>query len=45
MDQADLSTADQLAEELISALAIENAKLRQLKVSARAKPLASAFCR
>lgn len=42
-DQADLSTADQLAEELISALAIEDAELRQLKVSARAKALASAF--
>ncbi|NMZ66831.1 hypothetical protein HBN99_21125 [Pseudomonas oryzihabitans] len=42
-DQADLSTADQLAEELISALAIEDAELRQLKVSARAKALAAAF--
>ena len=42
-DQADLSTADQLAEELISALAIEDGELRQLKVSARAKALAAAF--
>jgi len=42
-DQADLSTADQLAEELISALTIEDAELRQLKVSARAKALAAAF--
>lgn len=42
-DQADLSTADQLAEELISALAIEDTALRQLKVSARAKALAAAF--
>lgn len=42
-DQADLSTADQLAEALISALAIEDAELRQLKVSARAKALAAAF--
>ncbi len=42
-DQADLSTADQVAEELISALAIEDAELRQLKVSARAKALAAAF--
>lgn len=42
-DRADLSTADQLAEELISALAIEDAELRQLKVSARAKALAAAF--
>nr|WP_314561604.1 hypothetical protein [uncultured Pseudomonas sp.] len=42
-DQADLSTADLLAEELISALAIEDAELRQLKVSARAKALAAAF--
>lgn len=42
-DQADLSTADQLADELISALAIEDAELRQLKVSARAKALAAAF--
>lgn len=42
-DQADLSTADQLAEEVISALTIENAELRHLKVSARAKALAAAF--
>lgn len=42
-DQADLSTADQLAEELISALAIEDAERRQLTVSARAKALAAAF--
>ncbi|WP_267401330.1 hypothetical protein [Pseudomonas sp. GM_Psu_2] len=42
-DQADLSTADQLAEELISALAIEDAELRHLRVSARAKALAAAF--
>ncbi|RED00404.1 hypothetical protein [Ectopseudomonas oleovorans] len=42
-DQADLSTADQLAEELISALTIEDAELRHLKVSARAKALAAAF--
>ena len=42
-DQADLSTADHLAEELIGALTIEQAELRQLKVSARAKALAAAF--
>jgi hypothetical protein len=42
-DQADLCTADQLAEELIGALANEDAKLRQLKVSARARALAAAF--
>jgi len=42
-DQADLSTADQLAEGLICALAIENAELRQLKVSAHATALAAAF--
>ncbi|WP_144949253.1 hypothetical protein [Pseudomonas oryzihabitans] len=42
-DQADLSTADQLAEELIDALTIEDAELRQLKVSACAKALAAAF--
>lgn len=42
-DQADLSTAVQLAEELISALTIEDAELRQLKVSACAKALAAAF--
>lgn len=42
-DQAVLSTADQLAEELIGALTIEEAERRQLKVSARAKALAAAF--
>lgn len=42
-DQADRSTADQLAEEFIGALTIEEAKLRHLKVSARAKALATAF--
>lgn len=42
-DQADLSTADQLADELVSALALEDAELRQLKVSARARALAAAF--
>jgi hypothetical protein len=42
-DQADLSTADQLAEELIGALTLEDAALRQLKVSARARALAAAF--
>ena len=42
-DQVDLSTADQLAEELIGALTIEEAELRHLKVSARAKALAAAF--
>ncbi|NRH44483.1 MULTISPECIES: hypothetical protein [Pseudomonas] len=42
-DQTDLSTADQLAEELIGALTIEEAERRQLKVSARAKALAASF--
>jgi len=42
-DLADLSTADQLAEELIGALTLEDAELRQLKVSARARALAAAF--
>ncbi|WP_158890424.1 MULTISPECIES: hypothetical protein [unclassified Pseudomonas] len=42
-DQADLSTADKLADELVSALALEDAELRQLKVSARARALAAAF--
>lgn len=42
-DQADLNTADQLAEELIGALAHEDAELRHLKVSARARALAAAF--
>lgn len=42
-DQADLSTADQVAEELIGALTIEDAELRHMKVSARAKALAAAF--
>lgn len=42
-DQADLSTADQLADGLVSALALEDAELRQLKVSARARALAAAF--
>ncbi|MDK8264762.1 hypothetical protein QP835_10795 [Pseudomonas oryzihabitans] len=42
-DQADLSTADQLADGLVSALALEDAELRQLKVSACARALAAAF--
>lgn len=42
-DPADLSTADELAGELIGALASEDAHLRQLKVSARARALAAAF--